>query len=396
MPEVRLVRNLHSGQRKIWKELVDPENRFTSVVAGRRWGKGEVAAERIRHGALHAVGDYAFLAPTYRQGKQIVWGKLLRRFPREILRRAPNETSLMLELVNGSRVVVLGADKPDSLRGWDRGLRGVVLDEYDLFKNLAFEEVVRPMLADWRGWALFTGTPAGFKNLYEYWKRGQEKRAGWKSFRTFKSIENPWIDPQEIEDASFVAPAGTIYDDFSRELNAGLPCPFDKALPVVIGMDFNVDPMTAVMIQAHGPELWVPWCIEQPNSHTSRLAGVLHEKLKELYGGERYPEPELWVDPSGRARQQNIGTSDVEILRRAGFDVHYRPIYAESDKFNSVRAYVLNAEGKRRLRIDPGLDRLIERMEQLAPGDSDDHLTDALAYPIYGKFYPDLEASWAA
>ena len=390
--EVRLVRNLHSGQRAIWAALLAA--RFAVLVAGRRWGKGELAAERIRQAALERPGDYAFVAPTYKQGKNIIWGKLRRRFPAAICARAPNETTLTIQAVNGSRIVVLGADKPDSLRGWDQGFRGAVLDEYDQFKPHAFEEVIRPMLADWRGWAMFTGTPAGFANLYELWKRGHDPAfPEWVAWRTFTSHENPWLDPDEIEEArrtsdprlfrqeweaSFEAPAGRIYDDFSREANVR-PCPFDAGLALYAGLDFNLDPMSCVLVQQHGPELWVVREVEQHHSHTQRLGQFLRQE----YQGRSL---EVWCDPSGNAGQHNIGTSDVRVLQSLGFVTRFRHVHRESDKFNAVRQFILNAAGQRRLFIDPSCKRLIERLEQLGPDDEDDHLTDALAYLIYGKF----------
>ena len=61
-----------------------------------------------------------------------------------------------------------GADNPDALRG--PYLDGVVLDEFADMKPEVWHEVVRPMLADRRGWATFIGTPKGkneFHRLYQ-------------------------------------------------------------------------------------------------------------------------------------------------------------------------------------------------------------------------------------
>jgi hypothetical protein len=379
--------------------------RFQVVAAGRRSGKTLRAKRKFAKRAILDMGHYAACAPTRDQAKALYWDDL-----KALLKPAcagiPSESDLTIRLRHGGEVAIVGLDKPQRIEGpkWN----GFLVDEVDEMKPEAWPSTLRPALGETLGFAWLIGRPKGFRLLYELYKLGQgldPEYAGftWKSeeilspeeIASAKRTMDPRLFRQEYE-ASFEAPGGTVYDDFSRELNAGFPCPFDKRLQVIIGMDFNVNPMTAVMVQAHGPELWVPWSIEQPNSHSSRLAGTLRATLAEFYGGDDYPEPELWVDPSGCARQQNIGTSDVDILRRAGFDVHYRPVYAESDKFNAVRAFILNAKGERRLRIDPGQTRLTERLEQLVPDDADDHLTDALGYAVFGKFYPDLEASWAA
>jgi hypothetical protein len=89
-----------------------------------------------------------------------------------------------------------------------------------------------------------------------------------------------------------------------------------------------------------------------------------------------------------------MGTTDVEVLRGHGFQVHWRQVLRESDKYNSVRAQILSASGERRLFIDPSCRRLIDRLEQLAYDDDDDHLTDALGYLIFGVA-PRGRSEWA-
>jgi hypothetical protein len=83
----------------------------------------------------------------------------LRRYAEPLLRKPPNESELRVDLVNGSMIRLYGADNPDALRG--PYLDGVVLDEFADMKPEVWHEVVRPMLADRRGWATFIGTPKG-------------------------------------------------------------------------------------------------------------------------------------------------------------------------------------------------------------------------------------------
>jgi phage terminase large subunit-like protein len=73
-----------------------------------------------------AEGRYAYIAPFYRQAKSIAWDYLL-KFS-EPVRVNANASELWVELLNGARIRLFGADNPDSLRGLY--LDGVILDEY--------------------------------------------------------------------------------------------------------------------------------------------------------------------------------------------------------------------------------------------------------------------------
>ena len=56
------------------------------------------------------------------------------------------------------------------------------------------------MLTDKKGWALFIGTPKGKDALFELFTRGVRGEHNYKSFQ-FHTKDNPFIDPQEVEDA---------------------------------------------------------------------------------------------------------------------------------------------------------------------------------------------------
>src|SRR6201987_760824 len=103
-------------------------------------------------------GRYGFIFPQRNQARDTAW-RYLRRYAEPLLATPPNESELRVDLVNGSMIRLYGADNPDALRG--PYLDGVVLDEFADMKPEVWHEVVRPMLADRRGWATFIGTPKG-------------------------------------------------------------------------------------------------------------------------------------------------------------------------------------------------------------------------------------------
>ena len=152
-------------QLKIHEQL--DAHRFGVVVCHRRFGKTVMAINHLIRAALTCERErprFAYLAPTYRQGKTVAWD-YLKHYARPIPGFAPNESELRIDLPNGSQVRIYGADNPDALRGIY--LDGVVLDEFGLMQGKVWSEVIRPSLADRHGWALFIGTPNGRNAFWE-------------------------------------------------------------------------------------------------------------------------------------------------------------------------------------------------------------------------------------
>src|SRR6266550_2135693 len=130
--------------------------RFRMVSAGRRFGKTYLAqAELLR--AANAPGKIAwYVGPNYKQAKRVVWDSL-KQMSQPFWRGVPSETDLRIELASGGVIAVRGADSYDNLRG--EGIDFAVLDEWASMNPAAWHAVIRPMLADRRGEALFIGTP---------------------------------------------------------------------------------------------------------------------------------------------------------------------------------------------------------------------------------------------
>jgi len=138
-----------------------------------------------------------YVAPTYQQAKDIMWG-VLKELGHEVIASAHENTSV-LTLVNGRKIYLKGADRPDTLRGV--GLAFLVVDEYADIKANVWEQILRPALADVQGGAVFIGTPKGRNHFYEMFKYGEsQKDEEWASFH-YTSYDNPLIPAKEIEAA---------------------------------------------------------------------------------------------------------------------------------------------------------------------------------------------------
>ncbi len=141
-------------------------------------------------------GRYAYIAPYYSQAKSIAWDYLLRYT--EDVRVNANASELWVELLNGARIRLFGADNPDALRGLY--LDGVILDEVADMRPRVWGEIIRPLLADREGWAVFIGTPKGHNFFYEIWKTANAADSWFAT--SIRASTSGLIKDEELADAS--------------------------------------------------------------------------------------------------------------------------------------------------------------------------------------------------
>lgn len=396
MTEVTRLR-LSKPQSRVYRSGA----RFRVVVAGRRFGKTFLALVYLLQAAGEPGSICWYIAPTYRQAKQIAWKLLKRLLALNLDGLKVNETDLTIEFQNGSEISLRGADNPDSLRGVS--LNACVLDEYADMDEAAWSEVIRPALADKMGSALFIGTPKGFNHFYDLWSaaHSRENWAAW-SFTTaqggnvaIEEIEaaRAELDPrtfkQEFE-ASFEALTGRVYQHFERATHVRGDLE-DNGGPLLIGMDFNISPMSAVVGVRAGDQLHILDAIEIPNGNTELMA----KEILRRYPGRRV---QVYPDASGQSRRTSApsGITDHVLLRQAGFTVVAPPSNPlVVDRVNEVNALFRNAEGVVRCYVAAKCAPLIKCLEGLTYKDGTsipdkglglDHLPDALGYLVHSEF----------
>jgi phage terminase large subunit len=189
------------------------------VVAHRRAGKTVACVlDLVLHAARSVKPNarYAYIAPFYSQAKQAAWD-YLKQHTRDLAVKV-SESELSVELPNGARIRLYGADNPDALRGIY--LDGVVLDEYADMRPSVWGEIIRPLLADRRGWAVFIGTPKGKNAFYELWKAAKDDPE-WYSL-TLKASETGLLDAAELISASKTMTEEQYQQEFE--------CSFDAAI----------------------------------------------------------------------------------------------------------------------------------------------------------------------
>ena len=160
-----------------------------------------------------------------------------------------------------------------------------------------------------------------------------------------------------------------------------------------IGMDFNVNPMSAVVYRRVADQLHQIGEIEISDATTD----IMCNEIEERYPGTRII---VYPDPSARQRRTSapVGVTDLRIIKQHGFGV-VCPTHAppQVDRYNSVNVLLGEPGGREpRLFIHPDCVRTRECFTKMTykPGSKFepdktkgyDHLTDAAGYLIWSLF----------
>lgn len=381
---------------KAQKLIADSPVRMRVACCGRRFGKTHLALRELAKFARYPDQRVWYIAPSYRMARQILWKKLKKKLLSINWVKKINETDLTIELVNGSEISLRGADNYDSLRGV--GLNFIVIDEAADMDSAAWYEVLRPTLSDTGGSALFLGTPKGynwFKDLYDLAKT----RQGWISF-TFSTLDGGRVPPEEIAQAQLDLDARTFRQEYlaTFEQYSGIiayafgehnyrAAPEIKShTPLIIGMDFNTSPMSAVIMVRTTDGLHAIDDIALYSSNTTEMI----DEIK-----TRYPTNPItcYPDPAGVARKTSAnGNTDIRLLEQAGFTLRYHRQHAQvKDRINAANSLFFRREdGSTKFYIDPRCKHTIKSLlnysykedSQVPDKGTYDHMFDALTYPI--------------
>jgi len=398
------------------KKVISNESRFRVLVTGRRFGKTFLAINELAKFASKPNQRVWYVAPTYRQAKAICWNVLKEKMIYHKWVKNINHSDLTITLKNNSTITLRGSDNEQSLRGV--GLNFLCIDEFADVNKEAWFEVLRPTLSDTKGHALFCGSPRGFGNWsYELFKQG-ETNNDWASFK-YTTIEGGNVDEDEVEqakqdldirtfqqeyEATFVNYSGMIYYNFSRESN--IIEKYQKETAILhIGLDFNVDPMSAVVCIIVNETIMVVDEIQIYSSNTQEMC----DEIKNRYKNKQIV---VYPDPSARQRKTSAGGfTDLSILKNAGFDVKCKntaPLIR--DRINAVNAKLKNVNGKNSLFIVKSCKNVIKSIERqiykegthVPDKDSGyDHMNDALGYliefnfPLRRNFAPSQPKRWS-
>ena len=206
--------------RDVFLDFHERQERWSIVVAHRRCGKTVACINDLIYKALmegKEDGRYAYVAPYYSQSKNIAWD-YLQRFAQPVLSKA-NQSELWVELITGARIRLFGADNPDALRGLY--LDGIVLDEYaDMRSPRIWGEIIRPLLADRLGWAVFIGTPKGHNSFWDVYSNALNNPEWY--VKTLRASQTELIPASELADAAKMMSQDQYLQEFE--------CDFESAI----------------------------------------------------------------------------------------------------------------------------------------------------------------------
>lgn len=204
MPKIELP-SPHAGQIAVARNC----RRYNVIQCGRRWGKTTFLQTLLSQTACEGY-PVGWFAPTYKY-IELVWAEVLTML-RPVIAKQSSQ-SRRIELTTGGSFEFWTLDSQDP--GRSRKYKRIAIDEAGFAPNLlsTFQSAIRPTLTDLKGDAWIAGTPKGRRDFHELYTRGEQQRPGWASFRR-PTIDNPLIDPAEVEDARQMMPKSVFEQEY--------------------------------------------------------------------------------------------------------------------------------------------------------------------------------------
>lgn len=334
----------------------DRTNRFAKIVAHRRFGKTVGCInDKIKAALTNTRQDppprYAYVAPTFTQAKDIAWG-YLKHYSAPIPGLKTSESELWVEYPNGARIRLYGADNYDRMRGLY--FDGVTIDEPAQMDPRAWPEVIRPTLADFKGWATFIGTPKGRDWFYKIDLSEDGKEQLPDFFRlTLKASETGIIPSDELQSIG----AGLTPEQFAQEFECSFEAaivgayygrlmqqaeadkritgvPYEPTAPVYTAWDLGIRDATAIWFaQVVGREIHLIDYYEATGVDLGHYVRELRQKPY-LYAGHIVPH-------DAQAKELGTGKSRLEVLDSLGLkDVIVAAMHRVEDGINAVRTII--------------------------------------------------------
>ena len=379
-------------------------HRWSVIVAHRRAGKTVATVNDLLKAALTADkpdARYAYVAPQYNQAKDIAW-MYVQRFAGVVPGVQFNESELRCDLPNGARIRLYGADNPDRLRGLY--LDGVILDEFADMRPSVWGEVIRPLLADRRGWATFIGTPRGKNQFWDVWDTAGNDDSWFRLM--LKASDTGLIDAAELDAArrqmtddqyaqefecSFEAAIQGAY--FGAEMRQAAEekritgVPYEASTEVVTAWDLGIGDSTAIWFaQVVGREIRLIDYYEASGVGLDHYARMLREKPY-LYSGHILPhdadKSELGTGKTIREMLLGMGVKPISIAPKLSIDegIQAARLFSRKCWFDAVKCKQ-GLEALKQYRRE--YDEKLKSFKQRPLHDWTSHAADAFRYLAVG------------
>ena len=319
----------------------------------RRAGKTVACIHDLQRQALRCPRvrpRFAYLSPFLRQSKAVAWDYLRAAMSAaRVAGATAHESELRVDYPGGAQVRLYGADNPDAMRGvyFD----GIVLDEYADMDPRVWSEIIRPALADRRGWAVFIGTPRGRNAFFELWRRSQTEE-GWFSMM-LKASQSGLIPDSELElarrdlteeqyaqefECSFdAAVVGAYYGKLMARAEAErrvAGVPYDPSALVWTSWDLGIRDATAIWFaQVIGREIRIIDYYEASGVDLGHYVREINARPY-AYAGHIVPH-------DAQAKELGTGKSRLEVMESLGLrPITLAPLHRVEDGINAVRMFI--------------------------------------------------------
>jgi hypothetical protein len=331
------------------------KERFACLVCHRRAGKTVACIHDLQRAALSCDRErprFAYLSPYLKQSKQVAWDYLKDAATPLVKHGATfNESELRVDYPNGAQVRLYGADNMHAMRGVY--LDGIVLDEHSDNDPRIWPEVIRPALADRKGWAVFIGTPRGRNSFYELYERAKLDPS-WFTMM-LKASETHLLDDEELRLARDDLSEDVYLQEFECSFDAGQPgsyynklitaaeaegrignVPYDSAGQVWTAWDLGMRDSTAIwFLQPVGKAE-----VRAIDFYESRGQDLAHyvKQIKSrdyVYGGHIVPHDVM-------VKELGTGKSRYEVLETLGLrgQLELAPQHRVEEGINGVRVFL--------------------------------------------------------
>nr|UYL17087.1 MAG: terminase large subunit [Caudoviricetes sp.] len=414
--------------------LRDTKTKILGLCSGFGGGKSWVAARKvIQLLTLNPGYDGIVTEPTIPLLVKIMYPELEKAFTEAGFKWKFNKQDKIYNvLVKGKWTRVLCESMENYTRLIGINAAWIVADEFDTTKMdvalAAYHKLLGRLRAGIVRQFVIVSTPEGFRAMYQIFEVDKDSQKRLIRAKTTDNHHLPqdFIDtlrsqyPANLIDAylegKFVnLTSGAVYKSFDRELNGSKENvrPDDE---LIIGMDFNVTKMAAVLYVRRQRVEKIR--IIDEDTQDVQVQKIFHDEIHavdefvDLFDTpamideimDRYPDHcaagKVWIypDASGKSRKTvNASVSDIAQLEDAGFNVEYDSTNPPvKNRLIAMNTLMCNSLGQRHYLVNlekcPTLAKCLEQqVYDLKKGEPDktagvDHMNDAAGYPIAHLF----------
>jgi len=393
-----------SNLRDTQQQFVKSNLLHSGIVGGYQSGKSLSAAVKVITKLLQdPFVPIAYYLPTYGLIDDMLIPKFTELFDNIGIKFTHNKKDSKIITPYGE-IWMRSMDTPDRIVSYSVGYS--MIDEVDVVHANKREDAIKRISSrnsfkkSTKNSIDFVSTPEGYSYMYNFFSKNANDNKKLFVLNTLDNKDNlgeGYIDGlRELYDEHQLK--AYLSGEFINLTNANVYYKFNRIAnhsneiqgnrdTLYIGMDFNIGNMSAVVhvIKDH------PIAVDELTGiyDTAQMCNVIKEK---------YPDNKIIIypDASGKQRRTSTTTTDIEILKNAGFKVNARnqnPYVA--DRVKNMNRMFLNGNNEINYYVNTRTcqeyTEALERMSNDKNGVPDktsgfDHITDAGGYFLYYEY----------